>query len=99
MPFFAVTYTYADAADQRDVHRPAHRAFLRELFEAGVLAASGPFTPVPGRADGALLVLRADDEAGALAALDHDPFLLSGLIDDRRAQSWVPVTGPWADEV
>ena len=99
MPFFAVTYTYADAADQRDLHRPAHRAFLRGLFDAGVLAASGPFPPAPGRPDGALLVLRADDEAGALAALDHDPFLLNGLIDDRSAQGWVPVTGPWEDEV
>ena len=99
MPFFAVTYTYADAADQRDIHRPAHRAFLKELFDAGTLAASGPFEPVPGRPDGALLVLRADDGAAALAALDRDPFLLHGLIDDRSAQGWVPVTGPWADEV
>jgi hypothetical protein len=99
MPFFAVTYTYTDAADRRDVHRPAHRAFLRELFDAGKLAASGPFAAADGRPDGALLVVRADDEAAALALLGADPFLLQGLIDDRTARGWVPVTGPWADEV
>lgn len=99
MPFFAVTYTYADASDRRDVHRPAHRAFLHELFVAGDLAASGPFTATDGRPDGALLVVRADDEAAALALLGADPFLLQGLIDDRTARGWVPVTGPWADEV
>ena len=31
MPVFAVHYSYADRPDEVTAHRPAHRAFLREL--------------------------------------------------------------------
>lgn len=56
----------------------AHRAYLRELQQQGLLLASGPFDP---RSGGALL-LRVPDE-GAAAALerirDADPFTQKGM--------------------
>lgn len=98
MPFFAVTYTYTADAAARDEHRPAHRAFLGSLLDAGTLAASGPLAAQDG-ADGALVLVRADDAAGALAVLDADPFWALGLVADRAARAWTPVIGPWAAEV
>ena len=58
--------------------RDAHRAYLRELKEQGVLIASGPFDP---RFGGALLLRVKDDDV--IAALDRirddDPFTKENL--------------------
>nr|WP_100351069.1 YciI family protein [Luteimicrobium subarcticum] len=99
MPFFAVSYAYSDDVALRDEHRPAHRAHLRELLDAGVLAASGPLGAAEGEPDGALLVVRAPDADGALAVLDDDPFLATGVVAARSARRWDPVMGPWSDEL
>ncbi|GGM06462.1 YciI family protein [Nakamurella endophytica] len=96
MPLFAVLYTYGEHTDQlRDEHRPAHRAFLRDLADpAGtvVMLSTGPFTDVPG----ALLVAQGPDAAAVERALDEDPFLHIGAIAERRVHGWSPVSGPWA---
>ena len=55
MSVYALTYTYGGPSEILAEHRPAHRAFLRELQERGVNLASGPLGD-----DGALIVLRAD---------------------------------------
>ena len=57
MPVFAVHSSYADRPDGVTAHRPAHRAFLRELFDQGVVLAAGAYPQGPA---GALLVFRAD---------------------------------------
>lgn len=93
MPVFAVTYVYDSRDAERDALRPDHRAFLRSLHEQGVLLASGPWTQ---GAPGALLLVVADDEAGAVALLDADPFWTAGLVTDRSARGWNPVIGPWS---
>ena len=56
----------------------AHRAYLRELRDRGVLLASGPQVPRNG---GALLLRVPDDDAArALEAVrDGDPFVKQGL--------------------
>ena len=68
-----------------------HRAYLRELKEAGLLLASGPFDP---RFGGALL-LRVPDAEG-LAALDRirngDPFTKRALAQ-YELLPWTPVIG------
>ena len=92
VPTIAVTYTYVPRPDEVDAVRPAHRAFLRGLHEAGVLRASGPWTEGPA---GALLLLDATDGDSALAALEADPFWTAGLIAERTARGWNPVIGPW----
>ena len=114
----AVRYTYAPEPDHLAAVRPAHRAFLRDLLDRGLLLASGPWTgselcdppggtPDPavgvaqgladGAAPGALLLLRAPDEAACLHLLDRDPFALAGLVRSRRVRVWDPVLGPWAE--
>lgn len=91
MDIFAVTYRYPTGADEAlAAIRPAHRTFLKGLYDAGQLLASGP-TDVPG----ALLILRAESAQDALALVDGDPFYASELIVDRKAVKWAPVYGPW----
>ena len=93
MPIFAVTSEYDEREALRDEIRPAHRSFLRGLYETGVLLASGPLgTTGPG----ALIVLHADGPAAALTALGEDPFWTSGVVAKRHAREWKPVIGPWA---
>lgn len=94
MPVFAVTYEYDQRDDERDAIRPDHRAFLRRLHDDGVLLASGPLSGAGG--PGALMLLRADDDAAALAVLDDDPFWTAGVVAARSARGWEPVIGPWA---
>lgn len=91
----AVEYLYDPTrTTEIDEVRPAHRAFLRTLLDAGTLLASGPYVDVD--APSALLVLRAESADAALAALDADPFAEHGLITERSARVWNPVLGPWA---
>lgn len=105
MAIYAIEYEYDPRADVVEAHRPAHRAFLRGLFEDGVVLASGPWrggvrretagrTSEAAATDGALLLVRADSPAAALALLDDDPFRAEGLLVSRSAREWFPVVGP-----
>ncbi|MFT3942633.1 MAG: YciI family protein [Ancrocorticia sp.] len=91
MSVFAVNYEYD--ATKRDLTaeiRPEHRAFLAKLKEADQLLASGPLGT-----SGALLIVVADDAAGALSLLDEDPFFKNNIVETRIARVWNPVIGPW----
>ena len=57
--------------------------------DEGRLLAAGPYV---GTHD-ALIVVRADDEAGALALLEEDPFHRAGYITERIPREWNPVIG------
>ena len=93
MSYFAVQYDYAPEADLDGV-RPVHRAYLRELADAGDLVASGPL--VGSDAPGALLILRAPDPAEVAHLLDRDPFVAAGAIARRTITQWDPVIGVFA---
>lgn len=69
----------------------AHRAYLRELKQRGVLLASGPFEP---RFGGALLLRLAGpkDDRALLAIRDGDPFVKEGLAQ-YELLPWAPVIG------
>lgn len=91
MKIIAVEYTYDDSRlEILQANRPAHRAFLRELFEKGTLLASGPLGE-----NKALIVVRAQDPDAALKILTNDPLLGVEVIASRVAQEWNPVIGPW----
>ncbi|MEE1620094.1 YciI family protein [Zafaria sp. J156] len=95
MTIFAVEYVYGTGTDAaRDEHRPEHRAFLASLTDAeGVsLVASGPYAD----GSGALLILRAPDEARLASALQQDPFNAQGLVSALRTTAWIPATGELA---
>lgn len=89
MALFAVQYTYTDDAEQVQAVRPEHREHLRELLAAGTLLLAGPFVGTPG----GLLVVRADSEEDALAALAGDPFLRESVIIDRSVHEWTVSIG------
>lgn len=60
------------------VHQQAHRAYLRELEEQGLLLAAGPLEP---RFGGAFLLNVPDDqpEAALDAIRNHDPYFVAGV--------------------
>ena len=67
---YAVEYRYVtDKDEEMAAVRPSHRAFNGRLADEGRLLAAGPYV---GTHD-ALIVVRAEDEAGALALLEDDP--------------------------
>lgn len=93
MATYAVTYRYADDVAGLDQHRPEHRAFLREQYEAGRVLLSGPL------ADGdpsALIIVRADDMQDAQGVLAEDPFRREGLIAEATIRGWNVVIGEFA---
>ncbi|WP_136193940.1 YciI family protein [Actinomyces procaprae] len=87
---FAVEYHYVTDQDEAMADlRPTHRAFNAALAEQDRLLAAGPYV---GTHD-ALIVVRADDAAGALALLEEDPFNQAGFIAERIPREWNPVIG------
>lgn len=68
-----------------------HRAYLRTLYDAGTLLASGPLEP---RSGGALL-LRVPDDA-VIETLDsirdNDPYVKNGMAQ-YELLPWAPATG------
>ncbi|PHP51999.1 MULTISPECIES: YciI family protein [Actinomyces] len=87
---FAVEYHYVTDQDEAMAAlRPTHRAFNAALAEQDRLLAAGPYV---GTHD-ALIVVRADDAAGALALLEEDPFNQAGFIAERIPHEWNPVIG------
>jgi uncharacterized protein YciI len=91
MQLFAVIYRYSTDMAALDEHRPSHKDYLRELFEAGVVVVSGPMGE--GGGPGALLVLRADSADAVKGHLDGDPFHRLGLIVEREVRAWSPAFG------
>ncbi len=93
MSHFAVHYSYVSDAALLTQHRPAHREFLRTLVGSGLLAAGAyPEAAQPS----ALLIMEAESEAAVASMLENDPFLLEGVITDRRIQLWNPLVGIFA---
>ncbi|CED92219.1 YciI family protein [Actinomyces succiniciruminis] len=87
---FTVEYHYVTDQDEAMAEvRPTHRAFNAALAEQDRLLAAGPYV---GTHD-ALIVVRADDAAGALALLEEDPFNQAGFIAERIAREYNPVIG------
>ncbi|MDO4243726.1 MAG: YciI family protein [Actinomyces sp.] len=87
---YAVEYRYVtDQDEELDRVRPAHRAFNAALADRGRLLAAGPYV---GTHD-ALIIVRAEDAADALALLADDPFQQAGLIAERLPREWNPVIG------
>lgn len=91
MTTFATTYVYAPDSDAaRDATRPAHRAFLADLTEQGVLVISGPYVGDPA---GALLVLEGDSVESVRAVMEADPFVAEGLVAEVVVREWTTVSG------
>ena len=70
-------------------HRPAHRAYLTKLIDAGQLAIAGPFTDDLG----AFIVYEAPDAAAAEVLLKADPFCTAGIFVTWTLRPWKTVFG------
>ena len=94
MPVFAVHYSYADRPEEVSAHRPAHREFLRDLLDRGVVLAAGAYPQGPA---GALLVFRADSADQVASLLGQDPFRQQGLVTGCEIREWGLAMGPWTE--
>jgi uncharacterized protein len=92
MAIFVVQYTYRAEPEAIEAIRPSHRSWFKELFEQGILLASGPMVDNPQ----ALLIFNSESVEELSNLLDHDPFDLAGLIETRTIQAWNPVFGPFS---
>ena len=69
----------------------AHRAYLRELKQQGILIAAGPFDPRNG--GGLLLRVPDGDVQGTLDRVrDNDPYVTSGVAQ-YELLAWNPMIG------
>ena len=98
MPWFVKheTFTAETAAlplEQRRSHLEAHRAWVEQQLEAGVVITTGFLVDhegLPG--GGGLLLVEAESYAQALALVRGDPMIARGLVD-WTLQQWMPVMG------
>lgn len=88
MSVFALHYTYGGPPELLAEHRPAHRAFLRELHERGVNLASGPLGD-----DAALVVLEAADAAEVERLIQDDPLVVHGVVTEHTVREWSVTIG------
>ncbi|WP_116115723.1 YciI family protein [Austwickia chelonae] len=95
MSIYAVHYTYTDDTDTIAEKRPAHRAYLAELVEAGHLLASGPYVGVSE----ALLIFTAESTEAVESFLAGDPFQKEGLVAAHTVTEWNPLLGVLKDYV
>jgi uncharacterized protein YciI len=91
MARFVVELTYGDDHEELLRVRPAHRDYLQQLVDRGVLLAAGPF--VAG--DGGLLVYDVADEDELRAVLDEDPYAKAGVLASTTVHEWNPMFGRW----
>jgi uncharacterized protein YciI len=72
---FVISVSYVAPLEQVDAHLAAHRAFLREQYELGVLLMSGRKVP----RDGGILIANAASRADVEALVLRDPFHVAGV--------------------
>lgn len=83
-----------DGGKRRSIHREAHLKFIADIAEHLVIA--GPLKRADGLIIGSLLIVKAEDEAGARAVLDGDPYLTGGVWQAIRVDEFSPLLGDWA---
>ncbi len=71
--------------------RPPHVEWLNGLNSAGTLKIAGPFLDAAGKPCGSMLLIAAEDLAGAQAIAAEDPYAKAGLFEtvDIKPYNWV----------
>lgn len=83
MAKYAAILTFGDK-EQRLAARPAHREYLKSLFDSGKLTASGPWVDESG----ALIVYEAADEAEVRALMAADPYSGGEIVANVEIKEW-----------
>jgi uncharacterized protein YciI len=84
---FAAIVTFGPDLSRLPELRPAHRAYLAELREAGKLALSGPF----GDLRGGMSIFQAESEQEVDAILKRDPYTAAGIFQSWQIRPWTIV--------
>ncbi|MGL6097016.1 MAG: YciI family protein [Fimbriiglobus sp.] len=84
---WAAVIQYTPDAAVVGAHRPAHRAYLTSLLDAGKLVCAGPFLDDFG----ALIVYEAETRDGAEDLIRADPFHAAGVFVRWELRPWKPV--------
>ena len=91
MKTIAVRYNYdASKLDLLAAERPAHRDYFRQLFDEGIILASGPLA-----SNSSLIIMSLESPEAALELLENDPLYKAGVIEERSALAWNAIYSPW----
>ena len=93
MPWFVKQETFLRPYAVMKPHLAAHRRWVEELRQTGVVISSGYLVDGAGQpGGGGLLLMEAPSYAEAEALVQRDPMVLSGGVDWRLEQ-WRPAVG------
>lgn len=93
-PHFAIiAWDGPDAATARDMTRDAHFRHVESIMDDIMMA--GPMRDAEGRFTGSLVILRAEDEAAALAMFRSDPYHAAGVWSRHEIHRYTPAAGAW----
>jgi uncharacterized protein YciI len=93
VPWFVKQETFLRPYSAMKLHLAAHRLWVEELRQQGVVISSGYLVDGGGQpGGGGLLLVEAPSYAEAEALVQQDPMVLSGGVD-WRLQQWRPAVG------
>jgi hypothetical protein len=84
---WAAFHEYVPEPERVNAARPAHRAYLTKLLDAGQLAYAGPFED----GTGALIVYECATREEAEALIAADPFQAAGVFHRHTLKAWKQV--------
>ena len=97
MGLYIVEYDYKKKLQSViEMFRPAHRTFMRDLHQRGILLSSGFLRDAT--TEGALLLMRCDSAQQVRDLLEEDPFNVNGLITPKTIKEWEPTIGERAHD-
>ena len=73
----ALHSVYLKPIEEVDKYLPAHRAFLKTLYEQGITICSGPQIPRTG----GFILMNAAGKTEALEIMKNDPYVIQGLAE------------------
>lgn len=74
---FVFHSVYLKPIEEVDLHLPAHRAFLKDLYDRGITVCSGPQVPRTG----GFIMLKAPGPAAARQIIAGDPYVIHGVAE------------------
>jgi uncharacterized protein YciI len=72
---FAVHSVYLKPIEEVDLYLPAHRVFLKTLYDKGITICSGPQVPRTG----GFILMNAASKSEALDFMKEDPYVIHGV--------------------
>jgi uncharacterized protein len=91
MRTFAISYRYTDDRARLERLLPAHRAYVAELADRGLVLMSGPLGA--DESPGALFIVAAGSRAEAESFAARDPLVGGGPVSETTIVEWVPKLG------